>query len=139
MPTREELRGLAVTRLREAEALFAVQLYDGCVYLCGYVVELALKARICAVLNLTEYPGPDTMKRAFLTHDFDDLRLLAGLRNEIALTTGLLLRNWSLATQWTPESRYLAVGTNDRVRAEQVLEAVRGTPMGIFTWLRQRW
>lgn len=46
MATREELQQLARLRLREAEALFAAGLYDGCVYLCGYVVELALKARM---------------------------------------------------------------------------------------------
>ncbi len=42
MATRDQLRELAELRLREAETLFAAELYDGCVYLCGYVVEAAL-------------------------------------------------------------------------------------------------
>jgi hypothetical protein len=44
MTTRQQLPDLAYLRLQEAEVLFAADLYDGCVYLCGYVIELALKA-----------------------------------------------------------------------------------------------
>jgi len=35
---------LAKLRLREAEHLYNSGMYDGCVYLSGYVVEFALKA-----------------------------------------------------------------------------------------------
>lgn len=81
MATRQELKDLAQLRLREAEALFAAGLYDGCVYMRGYVVELALKACICATLGIAEYPD----RRAhFRTHDFDELRLLAGLEQEMS-------------------------------------------------------
>ena len=44
MPTRQELKALSELRLKEAEALFGSGLYDGTVYLAGYVIELALKA-----------------------------------------------------------------------------------------------
>lgn len=54
MVTRQQLKDLALLRLKEAEALFAAGLFDGCAYLCGYVVELALKARICATLGVNE-------------------------------------------------------------------------------------
>ena len=50
MPTRQELKKLAKIRLLEAKALFDKGLYDGACYLAGYVVALALKARICKVL-----------------------------------------------------------------------------------------
>ena len=76
MATSKELQELAQLRLREAEALYAAGFYDGCVYLCGYVVELALKACICATLAIPGYP--DT--RPFLTHDFKELTLFAGLQ-----------------------------------------------------------
>ncbi len=77
MPTRDQLRELSEVRLREAETLFEAELYDGCVYLCGYVVEAALKARICRVLGVNEYP--EEMRQTFWTHDFD--RLSAPIRN----------------------------------------------------------
>jgi HEPN domain-containing protein len=54
--TREDLRELSRLRLREAEVLYKAHLYDGCVYLAGYAVELALKARICRLLHIKEYP-----------------------------------------------------------------------------------
>jgi HEPN domain-containing protein len=47
---------LAAVRLREAEVLFDAALYDGSYYLCGYVVELALKACVCRHLGVDEYP-----------------------------------------------------------------------------------
>lgn len=141
MATREELSALAELRLREAEALFDAQLYDGCVYLCGYVVELALKATICRLLGIQDYPDKrsDRIGNAFRTHDFDELRLLAGLQNEGALNAGPVFDNWSTATTWKPEVRYAQVGHYNRETAERVLEAVRGQPHGVLTWLRQRW
>ena len=137
MATREELRELAALRLREAETLFGAGFYDGCLYLCGYVVELALKAQICSLLGITEYPD-DRMPAAFRTHNFDQLRLLAGLQNEITPDNGALFANWSIATEWKPELRYQPAVTT-REKAEVTLEAVRGDPNGVFTWLRQRW
>ena len=46
-----ELRKIAKARLKDAEALLAAHRYDGAIYLCGYAVELALKARICQTLK----------------------------------------------------------------------------------------
>jgi hypothetical protein len=44
LPTRQELKKLANLRLKEAEALFDAQLYEGAAYLCGYAVEMALSS-----------------------------------------------------------------------------------------------
>jgi HEPN domain-containing protein len=135
MATRDELRALAQLRLREAEALFAADLYDGCVYLCGYVVELALKAVICATLGVDEYPD----EQFFWTHNFDRLRLLAGLQKDIAFGNPTLFQNWSVATQWEPNWRYQPEGTYGRPEAEAVLEAIRSERDGMLRFLSQRW
>jgi HEPN domain-containing protein len=139
MATKEHLRALAALRLREAEALFEVGLYDGCAYLCGYVVELALKARICATLGVAEYPERDRFRGAFLTHDFDDLKLLAGMENEFTAVRPVLLANWSIASKWKPEQRYDPEGTYDRAAAEKILDAVRSRPDGVFSCISSRW
>jgi HEPN domain-containing protein len=136
MATREELKELAQLRLREAEALFAAGLYDGCVYLCGYVVELALKARICAVLGITEYPEK---RQHFRSHDFDELRLLAGLEQEITAANPVLLKNWSVATEWKPEWRYQPAGTYGRAEAEEFLAAIKAEPDGVLNLVSRRW
>src|SRR5260370_194055 len=51
MATGQHLRELALLRLQEAAALFHTGLYNGCWYLCGYVIELAWKARICRAVG----------------------------------------------------------------------------------------
>jgi HEPN domain-containing protein len=135
MATRDELRALADLRLREAEALFAANLYDGCVYLCGYVVELALKAVICSTLRVDRYPD----EQFFWTHKFKDLTLLAGLREQVSLANPEFLKNWSIATEWKPDWRYQPAGTYTESQAEVVLSALKADPHGVLPYLSQRW
>jgi len=94
MATKQQLQELAYLRLQEAEVLFAADLHDGCVYLCGYVIELALKACICAKVGVQEYPSDSDRwrKETFWIHDFNDLSLLAGLEPEISLANPALLQ-----------------------------------------------
>lgn len=118
MPTRSELKKLALLRLKEAECLYQSGFYSGAEYLCGYVIELALKARICRVLNLNEYPADEL--KVSKTHDFDLLKLLAGLKRDVdPVRNKELWENWSAATKWRPELRY-------RLPAK----AIAGKPLG---------
>jgi HEPN domain-containing protein len=139
MATRRELQKLACLRLKEAEALFDAGCYDGCAYLCGYVVELALKAAICATLDITQYPEKGSrLREALKTHDFDDLKLLASM--ELAFTLGnKRFGYWSAASKWKPERRYDPEGTYDRAAAIEILDAVRSYPEGVLACISQRW
>lgn len=141
MVTRQQLQELALLRLQEAEALFAAGLFDGCAYLCGYVVELALKARICATLGVNEYPENTSrrLKDAFWSHDFDDLKLLAGMEHEFSATRPDLLANWSIASNWDPGRRYEPVGSYNQARARQILDAIRAKPDGVLECISLRW
>jgi hypothetical protein len=144
MSTKQQLQELAHLRLQEAEVLFAADLYDGCVYLCGYVIELALKACVCAKLGVQEYPGDSGTrdrwrKDTFWIQDFDDLSLLAGLESEISLANPALLQNWSITTKWRPERRYQAKGTYKEVDAVKILDAIRAKPDGVLEWLSKHW
>jgi HEPN domain-containing protein len=139
MSTRRELQRLACLRLREAEALFAAGCYDGCAYLCGYIVELALKAAICATLGIMDYPEKGSRLRESLkTHDFDDLKLLAGMELEFTLNS-TRFANWSAASKWKPERRYEAQGTYDQAAAMEILDAVRSYPDGVLACISQHW
>jgi HEPN domain-containing protein len=139
MATRKELQQLALLRLQEAEALFAAGFYYGSAYLCGYVVELALKARICATLNINEYPEEGELGKAFKTHKFDDLRILAGMERELAAANKPLGDNWSVATSWKPLRRYEPPGTYDQAGAAAILDAIRSKPDGVLECISQRW
>ena len=83
VPNRQELKCLARLRLREAEALHAAGIYDGAAYLAGYAVEMALKARICRVLGVPDYPLAGPLKPAYAVHDLAQLALLAGLKQRL--------------------------------------------------------
>jgi len=137
MPSRSELKQLARIKLREAEHLYDGNHYDGCAYLCGYVVELALKARICRVLGVTEYPEHSFFK----THNFETLKLLAGFKERLVSgkVSSQLLINWSLVIQWSPEFRYAPPGTHSPAWVLQLLNAIRDPQEGVFTWLAKRW
>jgi HEPN domain-containing protein len=124
--TRDDLKKLARLRLKEAEQLYRRGLYDGCVYLCGYVIECALKARICRFLGLTTYPTEGDHGRIFKTHNFGILKLLAGLEREITITKNkVLFENWPAATKWEPDQRYVRAGSSDRKRAAEILASIR--------------
>jgi hypothetical protein len=76
-----ELDNIAAARLEDARTLLAAGRFDGATYLCGYVVEVALKARICRVLNWPEFPstgGEFQAYRSFQTHELDVLLRLSG-------------------------------------------------------------
>ena len=137
MANRRELQKLACLRLKEAEALFDAGCYDGAAYLCGYVVELALKAAVCATLGVNEYPE-SSFRGALRTHEFDDLKLLAGMENAFAAKT-TLLANWSLASEWKPEHRYEPEGTYDQQAAAAILQAVRTYPDGVLACISLHW
>ena len=139
MPTRNEFKELAKLRLQEAETLFQAELYDGAAYLCGYVIEFALKARICRLLDVTDYPASGQLKSAYAVHNFDQLLLLAGLKSKLAPTNVELVTNWLIATPWTPEMRYTPKGTISRKEAEAILEAIRQKPYGVLSWIMKYW
>lgn len=142
MPTRQELKKLAKTRLLEAKALFDKGLYDGACYLAGYVIELALKARVCRILDIVDYPDSGEISRLFKTHKYDDLVKLSGLERkfeEAKKSNPSLLTNWSVVTKWSEEFRYRPVGTNPMKHVQEIINALENPKDGIFTWIKKRW
>ena len=124
IPARD-LRQIARARLRDAEALRDAGRYDGSVYLCGYSVEIALKARICHTLKWQGFP--ETRKefdgyQSFRTHNLDVLLRLSGA--EVRLKT-LYLPEWSIVGTWDPSTRYRVTGTATIQDATDMLNAAK--------------
>jgi len=115
-----DLRTLASARLADARTLLDAGRLDGAAYLCGYVVELALKARICRALKWTEYPDDQKGYQTFKTHDLDVLLHLSGREPAVKLK---LFAEWNIVKAWHPESRYHPVGTAERANVQQMLAA----------------
>jgi hypothetical protein len=125
MIDRGELRRVAKERLRDAGALLSANRYDGAVYIAGYVVELALKSRICRTLRWPGFPetrGEFDDYRSFKVHDLEVLLSLTGLGPRIRARFAL---EWSATAQWNPEVRYRAAGTTTEVDARLFVEAAR--------------
>lgn len=138
--TRKDLQQLSRLRLREADALYKAHLYDGCVYLAGYAVELALKARICRLLRVKEYPLSGDIGRSFRVHSLEQLKVLAGLTTHIDVKRNKeLFDNWSKAVEWDPEQRYDTPGKYNERAARVILDGLTAKPNGVFTWLTKRW
>lgn len=138
--TRQDLQQLSRLRLREAAALFRARLYDGSVYLAGYAVELGLKARICHVLRVREFPLDGSLGRIFKVHDLEHLKVLAGLSTQIDVRKNKeLFDNWSRAVEWDPEQRYRPAGQYDATAARLILDSLMDKPNGVFAWLSKRW
>ena len=121
----DDLLAIANERLEDVDILLQNDRADVAEYLCGYVVELALKARICRTLN---WPGfPETRKEfenyaSFKTHKLEVLLSLSGHEQRIKAD---YLSEWSSVEKWDPEARYRRVGQADVVQVVMMWAAAR--------------
>jgi hypothetical protein len=118
-----ELDRIAQARLEDAQALLAADRYDGAVYLCGYAVEVALKARICRTLNWTDFPsttGEFQAYRSFQTHELDVLLRLSGQEPRVKQQH---FSFWNTVAVWKTESRYGVAGSVQKIHAESMVSA----------------
>src|SRR5437667_12331694 len=86
MISTKDLRAIARARLRDAQVLLRAKRFDGAFYLCGYAIELALKARICRTLRWSSFPqsaqefkGLQSVK----THDLEVLLRFSGVGDRV--------------------------------------------------------
>jgi HEPN domain-containing protein len=126
-----ELDQIARARLDDAEVLLAAGRYDGAVYLCGYAVEIALKARICKTLSWPDYPSTGAEFRdlqSFRTHNLDVLLRLSGVEEKVKTKAFV---EWSAVVAWDPEARYKPVGSAAAKDAKLMIGSAR-TLLGVL-------
>ena len=124
MISTKDLRAIARARLRDAQALLRARRFDGAYYLCGYAIELALKARICRTLKWSGFPesaqefkGLQSVK----THDLEVLLRFSGVEDRVRTKHVL---EWSEVTRWNPERRYQAIGASTAREAAFMVKCV---------------
>ncbi len=123
MIDRVELRLIARERLKDARVLLRAGRYDGAIYLGGYVVEVALKERICRTLKWGSFPQSRAefhSYQSYKTHDLDVLLSLTGVEARIKAR---YLAEWSAVATWDPEARYNPVGMVSKADAELIVES----------------
>ena len=120
-----ELRRIARGRLRDAEVLLAAGRYDGAIYLCGYAIETALKARICRTLKWPGYPSTRRefeRFQSFRTHDFDALLHLSGIENKIKANHFTV---WDTVLKWDPNVRYSTIASTSSQAAAETIQSTK--------------
>ena len=125
MLTVAELRSISAARLEDAQAFFNAGYYDGVVYLCGYAVELALKARICETLNWEGYPSTNREFRDYLTFRTHDLKVLLRLSGQESRIFRSIPDNWRAVSNWNPDLRYRTPGSTSQSAAATLLGQMR--------------
>jgi len=129
---------MAKVKLKEGVILLDNGCYDGAQYLLGYVIEFSLKARVCRILDIEEYPD----LKDFKTHKLDKLLNLSGLEKKFyaAKTKNLsYMTNWSIIESWKEELRYNSIGTTPKNEVEGLLDAIGNKKNGIFQWIKKFW
>jgi hypothetical protein len=124
--TADDLDALAAARLQDADALLTAGRYEGARYVCGYAIELKLKARICRAHGWNAYPPLPELNAALKTHNFNVLLLLSTLEATILRDYSSF---WAVVTLWSPELRYNvapapAQDAHDMIEATRLLLAV---------------
>lgn len=118
----KDLSSIARGRLKDAKALLARKRHDGAAYLCGYAVEVALKARIAKTLKWSdgfpEKANEFTGLQSFKSHDLRVLLKLSGWEAKIKSKYPV---DWSRVAQWDPESRYRPLGSLTQADAQEMI------------------
>jgi HEPN domain-containing protein len=136
---RADFQELAELHLQHARALLDAKLYSGAYYMCGYVVECALKACICKKTDQFDFPlSPEDSKKAW-SHKFKSLISLAEIDAQLdAERKGdkILDVYWNLAGEWSEESRYQKQRLNE---ARALYTAVSDPVHGVLACIRRYW
>jgi len=128
MITLNELETIAQARLLDAEALIIAGRYDGAAYICGYAIELWLKARICKTLKWSGFPSSNSEfqnYQSFKVHNLDVLLHLSGMEDEIKINNPNHMADWSNVSAWNPESRYKTSSLTSELEATTMLNSVK--------------
>ncbi len=136
---RDDFQKLAELHLQHAKALQNAGLDSGAYYICGYVVECALKACICSRTNQFDfYVHPRVASKAW-SHEFGKLIEVSGLEEEFRAarqSDRVLDVNWKTVEDWSEDSRYEPRGQRE---AEDLVVAVSDPDHGVPSCIRRYW
>jgi len=136
---RDTFQEIALIRLKETEALLDESSWDGAYYLCGYVIECALKACISKNTREHDFPPPRSTIEKYYTHNLKLLMESAGLDAQLKLDMKKdkeLEINWYMVMLWNESSRYERHNERD---AKGLYLAVKDPDHGVLKWLKQHW
>ena len=142
---RQNFQQISLVRLEDAQALLDKNQYDGCCYLAGYCIELALKSATCRLMARDDFfslAKPETV-RAFKIHNLKELIVLAGLWQiflDLETNDPDVFTNWSIildGIKWSEQLRYqIGFLQSDAIN---MVEAIAHPQNGILKWIKNYW
>lgn len=135
-----DLRRMADGRIRDARVLIRGKRWEFAYYVAGYSVECALKSCVLAQMVHTAWVFEDKWDaRKCLTHDFNELVVLAGLKNDLDARRAVgaaFDANWTRVLTWKSTSRY---APRSEAEARDLFAAITDKPDGVLRWLKNYW
>lgn len=108
-------------------------------YLCGYVIECALKACVAKQTRQFDFPPERKVIDAVYTHDLMKLIKSTGLEfmfREDRNKDRKLGSNWGVVEGWKETSRYEEY---DQQKAQNMYRAIADKEHGVLPWINQLW
>ncbi len=122
----QELQKKAKDRLKDANVLKEEGRYDGAAYLCGYAVELALKAIICKDLDLLGIPSTSTefnRIQKIKTHYLESLLEITPQKIREDIKSNYLSEWSTVINNWEPEMKYNPTLKIRKTKAESIINS----------------
>lgn len=120
----DELRRMSDARQGDAKTLQQNGRYDAAVYLSGYALELALKARICETLGWSWFPSSNTEFQDYRSLQTHSLRVLLEFSGVRARINSDYSTAWDTVKHWNSGWRYLPAGYANEGTCSKMLDAV---------------
>ena len=137
---RSEWQQLSAERIDDARTLLAARRWPAAYYLAGYSLECALKSCVLGYIERTGIIFEDKKySEKCWTHDIEVLVRLAGLavaRDQAAGANIAFSQKWTVAKDWTEESRYFMP---TQLQAEELFDALTDQTNGVLPWVRNYW
>lgn len=136
---RKDLQEITKTRATDAKTLMENNNFSGAYYLCGYIIECALKACIAKQVKQYDFPYKKTVVDSY-THDLDKLLKVAGLDTQLQNDSeeneefGL---NWNVVKDWSENSRYEY--DIEEKKARDLFKSINDPEHGVLKWLISHW
>ena len=114
-------------------------MYGGAYYLCGYVVECALKACICKKTREFDFVHSPKIAQLAWTHDFQKLTSVSGLKTSLDDERRIdrdLDENFAIVAGWSEESRY---EMREQKEAADLYSAIADQAHGVLRCLEHYW
>jgi len=127
---------LTKIRLAESKILISRKKYSGAYYLCGYVIEYALKAYFAKQIKKSEFPDREAVNKMY-QHSPADLMKASGLQKKFEdqlKVDKIFAVYWNTVKDWSEKARYEIHSDKE---AKDLYKAIIDPSHGVLLWIEK--